>query len=320
PILGLVILIFLMISLLSYGIINYLDQRYLDLNHLLAIVIIAVATIAMMKFISVFSTDSNQLFLLMTVAASSILIKILFREQFAFLFAIIFAILGTIIFNGQIPGSLNLETGSYLLAAQLSSIAALLAVKDRAAIFRAISVTGIVNILMVLGFAFLSYDSYQVADIIKFAGYGLISSVISGILVIGVLPFFESVLNILSDTKLLTLANPNHPLLRKILTDAPGTYHHSVMVANLSEAACEAIGGNGLLARVASYYHDLGKTNKPHYFIENQMGMKNPHDFLAPKRSAEIIIAHPYDGAKILQKHKMPREIIDIAKEHHGTS
>ncbi len=109
-------------------------------------------------------------------------------------------------------------------------------------------------------------------------------------------------------------------MLRKILTEAPGTYHHSIMVANLSESACEAIGARGLLERVGAYYHDLGKTLNPRYFIENQMGMKNPHDFLNPVQSATIIINHPYDGAELLKKEKLPKEIIDIAKQHHRTT
>ncbi|WP_440895878.1 HD family phosphohydrolase [Amphibacillus sp. Q70] len=320
PILGLIILLLLLISLLSYSLFNYLNEQYLDLKYLFALTIITVVTISIMKFISVFTTDTNQLYLLMPIAASSILIKILFRERLALIFAIIFSIIGTIIFNGQIPGSLNLEAGIYLLSAQISSIAALIAIKDRVAILKTVSVTGIVNVLVILGFVFLSYDSYQLSEIILFGTYGFISALVSGIVAIGTLPFFESVLRLLSDTRLLTLANPNHPLLRRILTEAPGTYHHSVMVANLSEAACEAIGVNGLLARVSSYYHDLGKTKHPHYFIENQMGVDNPHDFLEPKQSAEIIIAHPYDGAKILKEHNIPKEIIDIAEEHHGTS
>lgn len=124
----------------------------------------------------------------------------------------------------------------------------------------------------------------------------------------------------LTDIKLLALSSPNHPLLKKILTEAPGTYHHSIMVANLSETACEAVGANGLLARVGAYYHDIGKTIKPHYFIENQLAAKNPHDLINPKQSANIIINHPYDGADMLVAYRMPKEIIDIAKQHHGTA
>ncbi|WP_265181966.1 HD family phosphohydrolase [Geomicrobium sp. JCM 19055] len=150
--------------------------------------------------------------------------------------------------------------------------------------------------------------------------FAVLSGFLSAILSLGLLPFFETGFNILSKTKLIELTNANQPLLRKILLEAPGTYHHSVMVANLSEAASEAIGANGLLARVGAYYHDLGKTKNPMYFIENQMQIENPHDRLPPERSKQIIIDHPYDGAAILEKHNFPKEIVDIAKEHHGTT
>lgn len=152
------------------------------------------------------------------------------------------------------------------------------------------------------------------------SGLGIAAALLSAVLTIGLLPFFETPLGILTDMKLITLASPNQPLLKKLLTEAPGTYHHSIMVANLSETACDAIGANGLLARVGAYYHDIGKTIKPHYFIENQLSAKNPHDFLEPKQSAEIIINHPYDGADMLAAYRLPKEIIDIAKQHHGTT
>ena len=97
------------------------------------------------------------------------------------------------------------------------------------------------------------------------------------------MPFFETTFRLLSDMKLIELSNPNHPLFKKILTETPGTYHHSVMVANLADAACESIGANGLLARVGCYYHDIGKTVRPGFFIENQLTPQNPHDALPPK-------------------------------------
>src|SRR5699024_2780454 len=137
----------------------------------------------------------------------------------------------------------------------------------------------------ILLFLFLSIEKYAWTDFLQPSGYGVIAAFLSVVLTIGLLPFFETGLGILSDYKLLSLAKPNHPLLRKILTEAPGTYHHSVMVANLSETACEAIGANGLLARVGAYYHDVGKSIAPHYFIENQMAIKNPHDVLDPYQS-----------------------------------
>src|SRR5699024_1968138 len=165
-----------------------------------------------------------------------------------------------------------------------------------------------------------SFENFSMSVLFTQSSYAVAAALLSAVLTSGFLPFFETSLGILSDIKLLSLSNPNHPLLRKILTEAPGTYHHSIMVANLSETACEAIGANGLLARVGAYYHDLGKTIRPHYFIENQVSIRNPHDVIEPKQSADIIIRHPYDGADMLRKHHLPKEIIDIALEHHGTT
>jgi len=140
------------------------------------------------------------------------------------------------------------------------------------------------------------------------------------VLVIGLMPFFEVVFGILSPVRLVELSNPNHPLLRKLLTETPGTYHHSVMVGNLAEAAAESIGANGLLCRVGSFYHDVGKTKRPSYFIENQNNIENPHDKIDPHLSKSIIIAHVRDGVDMLKEHKIPKPICDIAEQHHGTT
>ncbi|GEN52032.1 hypothetical protein HFA01_02940 [Halobacillus faecis] len=206
------------------------------------------------------------------------------------------------------------------MLSQLSGIFFLTKSKDRLSIVRASAGVAFTNICAILFFVFISFEKYSWSEVFLYSGYGVSGAFLSAVLTLGFLPFIETGFGVLSDQKLLTLASPNHPLLRKILMEAPGTYHHSVMVANLSEAACESIGAHGLLARVASYYHDLGKTVQPHYFIENQMGLKNPHDFLEPEQSAEIIIGHPYEGARMLKKNKLPEEIVEIAKQHHGTS
>jgi cyclic-di-AMP phosphodiesterase PgpH len=145
------------------------------------------------------------------------------------------------------------------------------------------------------------------------------TGVIGYLLVAALTPIFESVFNRLTDIKLLELTSMNHPALRVLATEAPGTFTHSVMVGNLAEAGCEAIGANGLLARVGAYYHDLGKTNAPRYFAENQTG-DNPHDRLKPHLSALIIKSHVKDGIKILKGFGLPQEIIDCVPEHHGTS
>src|SRR5699024_4719815 len=285
-----------------------------------SIFLISILVIGLMKIVSLFTTQVNQLFYVVPVATGVLLIKQLLNERMAIVLTGVYAVLGSMIFNGEISGSLNFAAGIYFFFSQLGAIVFLTNSKDRLAIVKAGVGTSFVNIITILLFLFLSFEKYSWTDLLIQSGYGVTSSLLSAILTIGLLPFFETVLGILTDMKLLALSNPNQPLLRKILTEAPGTYHHSVMVANLSEAACEAIGANGLLARVGAYYHDIGKTRKPQYCIENQMNGNNPHDVLDPRESAEMIISHPYDGAAMLKEHRLPKEIVAIAEQHHGTT
>lgn len=144
--------------------------------------------------------------------------------------------------------------------------------------------------------------------------------IIAGVLAIGLLPFFENAFDIVTNVKLLELSNPNNPLLKKLLMEAPGTYHHSVLVANLAEMAAEEVGANATLARIGAYYHDVGKTIRPVFFKENQVGHENPHDDIAPSLSALIITSHVKDGVELAEKNKMPQSIIDIIAQHHGTT
>jgi len=132
--------------------------------------------------------------------------------------------------------------------------------------------------------------------------------------------FLAQWLGLTTTVQLLELARPDHPLLQFILRNAPGTYQHSLLIANLAEQAAEAIGADTLLTRVGSLYHDAGKARQPHYFIENQVpGSKNPHDALSPKESAKMILAHVPDGLKMAAKHHLPTRIKDFIAEHHGT-
>lgn len=320
PVIGLALLIIMICSFITIEMHHLSKQNKWSLEKMLAIFFISMIVVSLMKIISVYTTQSNQLFFVTPIATGVILIKMLINERLAIVMSILYAILGSVIFNGQIAGSLNVEAGIYFLVSQLAGIIFLMNVKDRLTILKTGLGVALVNIVTVLLFLFLSFEKYSWFDLFIHTSFGLTSAILATVLAIGLLPFFETILGILSDIKLLQLSNPNQPLLKKLLTESPGTYHHSVMVANISETACEAIGANGLLARVGAYYHDLGKTARPHYFIENQLSVRNPHDFIDPKKSAEIIIRHPYDGAELLNKHKMPKEIIDIAKQHHGTS
>ncbi len=147
-----------------------------------------------------------------------------------------------------------------------------------------------------------------------------LNGMVSVILVLGLLPLFESVFNIITPFKLLELANPNRPLLKRLLVEAPGTYHHSLMVGNLAEEAANEIGANGLLARVGAYYHDVGKMSRPMFYRENQSSDDNPHNRMKPEMSKLIITSHTREGDEIAKKYKLPHVLRDFIKEHHGTT
>lgn len=285
-----------------------------------AVLLISLLVVGIMKAVSLFMTPVSVYYLMVPAATGAILLKILLNERFAFMMAAVYALMGGVLFNAEIPGSMSMEAAVYFFSTQAAGIAFLHNIKDRFAILKAGVGIALANFLVMLILLFFSFEKYNLNELVWNSGYTILAAFLSCVLASGLLPFFETGLNVLSDSKLIALSNPNHPLLRKILMEAPGTYHHSLMVANLSEAACESIGANGLLARVAAYYHDIGKTLNPKFFIENQMGMQNPHDWLTPLQSAEIIISHPYDGAEMLRTYKFPKEIIDIAEQHHGST
>ncbi|MCR4400100.1 MAG: HDIG domain-containing protein, partial [Syntrophomonadaceae bacterium] len=149
---------------------------------------------------------------------------------------------------------------------------------------------------------------------------GVLNGFLSTVLVIGLLPYLESAFSITSMIKLLELSNPNQELLRRLLVEAPGTYHHSILVGNLAEAAAQAVGAQPLLVRVGAYYHDIGKLKRPYFFVENQMSFENPHDKIAPSLSALIITSHIKDGVEMAHQARLPRVIVDFIEQHHGTS
>ena len=177
---------------------------------------------------------------------------------------------------------------------------------------------GVVNIAAILSLNLLT--GRLLDDLILRLAMGLFGGIITGILVAGLTPVFESLFGFITYIKLLELANLNQPLFQKMIIEAPGTYHHSIIVASLVESAAEAIGANALLAKVSAYYHDIGKLAKPHYYIENQTGYDNRHDKLSPKMSALIIISHVKEGCELAMKAKLGQPIINIIREHHGTS
>jgi cyclic-di-AMP phosphodiesterase PgpH len=290
-------------------------------TNLLLFGIVFILTFFILKIISMLQIfNYSGIGYLFPAAMGGMLIKILIDEKLAILSSIIFSIFGSVLFNEGVSGTLNFSVGIYILFSALAGVLFLSDQNQRSKILQAGSFAAAVNLFTIWALMFLPNGQFSGLEY----GYYILTAIFSGIgsavLTMGLLPFFETSFGILSTMKLIELSNPNHPLLRRILMEAPGTYHHSVMVANLADAACEAIGANGLLARVGCYYHDIGKTKRPNFFIENQMHLDNPHDRLPPDKSANIIISHVTDGAAILKKYNMPKEIIQIAEQHHGTT
>lgn len=176
-------------------------------------------------------------------------------------------------------------------------------------------IVAVVNVALIAATGLMT--SNDLHTVLFNAAWSIGGGVLSALLAAGFQPVFEAAFNLATPSKLLELANPNHPLLRRLLIEAPGTYHHSIIVANLAEAAAEKIGANPFLARTGAYFHDVGKLKRPLYFKENQMG-DNPHDRTDPYVSAAILTTHTRDGVQLAQKYHLPPEIQRIISEHHG--
>lgn len=188
----------------------------------------------------------------------------------------------------------------------------------RSRIFWVGFVAGIINGMTLMSIEFFLTGGYS-PEILNAGFYGLLSGILAVIITGGSLPFWEVAFDVVTPIKLMELTNPDQHLLKRLLIEAPGTYHHSLIVANLAETAAADIGANSLLARVGGYYHDVGKLIYPQYFKENQV-LENPHDYMEPSVSAKIIHQHVTNGLKIALEYKLPRAIRDIICQHHGTS
>ncbi len=176
-------------------------------------------------------------------------------------------------------------------------------------------VTAVVNVIIILAIGFMTNTS--ISDVFTNSLWNGGAALLASVLCIALDSLMESLFHLATPTKLLELSNPNHPILRRLLIEAPGTYHHSIIVANLAEAAAEAVGARPLLARAGAYFHDIGKLKRPLYFKENQIG-ENPHEHTNPYVSAAIVTAHTRDGLIMAQQYHLPQEIQDIIVQHHG--
>ena len=178
-------------------------------------------------------------------------------------------------------------------------------------------IAALFSLIMIAGVKLLTAD--ETLDLIHTGVWALAGSLLSGVLAVALQPVFEGIFHLATPSRLLEITNPNQPLMKRLMLEAPGTYHHSIIVANLAESAADKIGANAYLARAGAYYHDIGKLKRPGYFSENQRG-RNPHENTDPYVSAAILTAHTRDGALIAQKNHLPPEVQDIILQHHGVT
>lgn len=250
--------------------------------------------------------------LLIFVSVVSILLTIIFDSRLAFFAIVIVCLLIAAIRGGDFTVIFVSFSGSVLAIFSVRDI------KNRSQIFRSFFFILAGYSIAILAIGFDRFEDIQ--KILINLLYGGINSIMSPIIAYGLLIFYEKVFKITTDLTLLELADFNQPLLKELSTKAPGTFHHSIVMGNLAEEAAAAIGANRILARVGCYYHDIGKTIQPSYFVENQIEKYNRHENLNPSLSAKIIISHVKEGIELAKKHKLPQVIIDFIPMHHGTT
>lgn len=247
------------------------------------------------------------------VAAGTMAIMLLARARAA----MVFGVFGAVVF-GMLAGW-DLRLTAYALVSNCAAIYSIRQYKQRTAVIKAGAVVGVVNALAALALALGPGLTPPTPRLLLEVSLALAGGILVALTVSTALPVLEWMFNVLTDIRLLELSNLNNPLLRRLAVQAPGTYNHSVIVGTLAEAAAQAVGGNSLLCRVAAYYHDIGKMNKPEYFIENQMNATGLHDKLSPTMSSLVIASHVKDGMRMARDFNLPKPIIDLIPQHHGT-
>jgi putative nucleotidyltransferase with HDIG domain len=249
---------------------------------------------------------------LVPVAIASMLLTILFDLEVG--------IVSTLFFSLVVGELYRFDLELVVISALAGTVAAFSVreVRHRSNFYRPILYTSLAYVVFI--YVMESFKLKTPMEILPQCGYGLANGFLSPILTIGLLPLFETVFGLTTDITLLELSDLNRPLLKRMALEAPGTYHHSIMMGTLAEAAAKEIGANSLLARVGAYYHDIGKMLKPEYFVENLMGSKNKHEKLTPSMSALILESHVKEGRELAKKAKLPTLIVDFIEQHHGTS
>ncbi|MCF8061513.1 MAG: HDIG domain-containing protein [Deltaproteobacteria bacterium] len=249
----------------------------------------------------------------MPVACAGMLLSIFQGLAVATSFSLIIAVLASLVCGGQVALFVYFFLGSLVAAYGVRRCT------ERGTLIKAGLKVSLINVLLALCIEMIYGTLYSFEALIAVSA-GFAGGILAAIIATGFLPLIEMSFGFTTDIKLLELASLDQPLLRKLLVQAPGTYHHSVIISNLVEATAQAVNANPLLAKVCAYYHDIGKMKKPLYFIENQQGGENKHEKLAPSMSGLVLTAHVKDGVELARKHGLGSEIIDTIQQHHGTS
>ncbi|MBI4411183.1 MAG: HDIG domain-containing protein [Deltaproteobacteria bacterium] len=297
---------------------NRKDLVFLGVTLILCLVILRVGVFlgATVRDALPFSVGPFTLYYVIPVAAGAMLVRFILNSETALVFAVLLSLFSGIFVEN------SLELTVYYLISGVFAAHAIAHVDKRSTILLCGAYTGLVNALTVFSLNLISVISIsggiEPSQIAVNAVAGFFGGLFTAMTVLVLTPVMEGLFNYTTDIKLLELANLSHPLLKEMIVHAPGTYHHSQLVGILAEAGAQAINANPLLARVGSYYHDIGKMKKPQYFVENQRG-DNPHDKLAPSMSALIVEAHVKDGLEMAREYKLPKKIADMIPQHQGT-
>jgi cyclic-di-AMP phosphodiesterase PgpH len=286
--------------------------RIFQNNRRLALIALLILIQGFFAYITVNMNVAAPVEYLILVPAASMLLTIIFDSRVAFYGTVVTALL-----VGGIRGN-DYSIALASLVAGALSVYTVRDIKNRNQIFRSLGFIFLGYALAIIALAMERFEDVNlVLEQLMFAGA---NAIISPILTFGLLIFFERFFRVTTDLTLIELGHFNHPLLRMLSEQAPGTYHHSMTIASLAEAAAVAVGANEVLARVGAYFHDIGKIEKPGYFVENQKGSRNRHDKLSPRMSSLIIAAHVKDGMALGREYDLPEEIVDFIPQHHGTT
>jgi putative nucleotidyltransferase with HDIG domain len=260
-----------------------------------------------------FSIPSSSYLYLFPIATGAMLVRIVLNSEVAIVFSLLASYFSAVLMGNQLFYFIFTFVGSVIGAHKVAQC------EQRGILIKAGITVGGINILMIISYNLISGNPFKMT-LLSDLMMGFLGGILAPVLVLGIAPIIESLFGYTTDIKLLELANMDHPILKDLILQAPGTYHHSIIVGSLVEASAKSIAANPLLARVSAYYHDVGKLKKPLYFIENVGGGENKHDHLIPTMSSLILISHVKDGVEMARENRLGERIGHIIQQHHGTS